>query len=373
MAGATDRVDVRRHADAHLEPALVVSPIGEPAEDFVIDHVNRAAALVLGEPPPIGERLYSVFAWLPAAGLHDAYLATLETGTPLARTGVPYPVAEDGGAWIGRFDLRLSRHGRQLLVVWRDTSTDRLLEVSRRELAHERERTSTLQAAYLPRALPDVPDVELAWRYSSADQAAPLGGDWYDAVDVPGGLLLSVGDVAGHGLPAVETMAVLRLASRAYTELDASPSVLLGRLAHYAEQHARRNAISVMATMCAARYWAPTRELEWASAGHPPPLVVDADGAHVLAGAAGRPLGVEGGHPANNRVVLARGSTVVLYTDGLVERRDESIDVGLERLAEAAARAGSGRSPDRLCDALLRDVHDGRHDDDVCIVAARVR
>jgi serine phosphatase RsbU (regulator of sigma subunit) len=246
-------------------------------------------------------------------------------------------------------------------------------EALRLRLEQQEAAIEILQHSLLPGSLPDVPGAEVAARYRSASDVVQVGGDWYDALVAPGAAVvhLAVGDVSGHGLEAVATMGQLRSAGRAWFLEDEGPAAVLARL--------NRLVLATMpgelATLAVAAYDPGAGRLELALAGHPPPVVARADGsAEVLACRPGLPLGVVAEAAYDQvEVVLAPGDTVVLYTDGLIERRGEVIDVGLERLRAAAADT-SALALDAALEAVLVDALPGSgRFDDVCVLALRRR
>ena len=236
-----------------------------------------------------------------------------------------------------------------------------------RAYGREHRIAETLQRSLLPQTLPSLPGVALAGRYLPAASEAEVGGDWYDAIGLTGGrVLLVMGDVSGKGLAAASTLGALRNAIRAYALEDHGPAQIATRLNQFVLSEPSREH---MATLVLAVFDPVDAELTWVNAGHPPPLTLTADGTpHFLGGARSVPLGVLPfpGYEQET-VTLEQGGAVVLYTDGLVERRAESIDRGLDRLAEAAA--GAPLEAEGLCDRLLRAaLPTGATSDDVALL-----
>lgn len=237
-------------------------------------------------------------------------------------------------------------------------------------LMYERERdvSHTLQLGLLGGDPRDVDGVEIATAYWPGTAALEVGGDWYDAFALPGGrIALVVGDVVGHSLEAAVAMGQLRGAVRALAPMG-TPAQLLERLDAFVETLPA----SQMTTLAYIDLDTVSGGIQYACAGHPPPLCLAEKGdVRFLWDGRSAPLGVS---PEGSRVEatehLDEGDMLVLYTDGLVERRGESIDVGLERLQNAAQGrpAAAATLVDHLCEALL--VDEG-HDDDVCIIALR--
>ncbi len=237
-----------------------------------------------------------------------------------------------------------------------------------RAYGREHHIAETLQRSLLPRTLPSLPGVALAGRYLPAASEAEVGGDWYDAIGLPAGrVLLVMGDVSGKGLAAASTLGALRSAIRAYALEGHGPAQIAERLNTFVLAEPAREH---MATLVLAVFDPVDAELSYVNAGHPPPLTLHADGTpQFLTGARSVPLGVLP-FPAyeEETVTLEPGGAVVLYTDGLVERRTENIDLGLDRLSVAA---GDGAmEPEALCDRLLEAaLPDGATSDDVALLA----
>ncbi|MDX6678351.1 MAG: hypothetical protein QOE31_2403 [Solirubrobacteraceae bacterium] len=236
-----------------------------------------------------------------------------------------------------------------------------------RAFGREHRIAETLQRSLLPQALPTVPGVALAARYLPAAAESEVGGDWYDAIALPGGrILLVMGDVSGKGLAAASTLGALRNAIRAYALEGHEPAEIAERVNRFVLADP---ALDHMATLVLAVFDPVGGQLSWVNAGHPPPLTLDAAGAPAfLEGARSVPLGVLPfpGY-AQDAVVIASGGAVVLYTDGLIERRGEHLETGMALLAGVAS-AGA-LDPDALCDRLLAAaVPGGATSDDVALL-----
>ena len=237
---------------------------------------------------------------------------------------------------------------------------------------YEREHkiAETLQRSLLPERLPQLPGLSVAARYLPAASEAEVGGDWYDVLPTPsGGVGLVMGDVAGKGLAAASMVGRLRSALRAYALEGHSPARVveqLNRLIWTEEDD------SQMATLIYVVVDPVEERLHWVNAGHPPPLLLTEERLpHFLEGGSSVPLGVLP-FPDFEEVSVAvgAGSTVVLYTDGLVERPGEHIDAGLARLAAAVRDAPV--DPQQLCDRVLRElVPGGAPSDDVALLTLR--
>ncbi|WP_164545305.1 PP2C family protein-serine/threonine phosphatase [Antribacter gilvus] len=218
---------------------------------------------------------------------------------------------------------------------------------------------------------------EIAVRYQPAAQAAEVGGDWYDVFHQPGGGTVAViGDVSGHDVVAAATMSHIRTALRSIAvTTGAGPAELLqqvDRAQHTLESDAL--ATVVVARLEQADDGSDVR-LRWSNAGHLPPMIVGQDRS-VTPLSAGQPDVLIGVSPDTDRTeevtVLERGATVVLYTDGLIERRGEHLRDGIGRL-EATLADLALLGPDDLCDEVLRRMLPDLPGDDVALVAIRLR
>ena len=236
--------------------------------------------------------------------------------------------------------------------------------------ASEQAIAETLQRSVLPVSLPRVDGVELAARYLPGSAQLDVGGDWFDALRLPDGRLgLVVGDVVGKGVQAAASMAQLRNAIRAFSVERLKPSSVLARLNRLAEDALDTS----FATLAYIVLDPETSVCRLSSAGHPPPVVAYPDGrVELLDGARGLPLGT--GIEAKYRqetIELPVGTVIVLYTDGLVERRGHSIDDGIAALRAAVASAP--KNPDQLLEHILAGLVGSRErGDDIALLAARV-
>jgi PAS domain S-box-containing protein len=253
---------------------------------------------------------------------------------------------------------------------------DRVSLAIARTRLYERERriAQELQQSLLPKRLPTIPGVALAARYRPGDDGVSVGGDWYDAVALPGGrIAVAIGDVVGRGIAAASTMGQMRSALRAILTQGDHTGAMADRLNRFTLGLGVGEAI--MTTVLLAIYEPTSGCLRYTNAGHPPALVIEPDGgAHYLEQPPSVPMGVlDAPRYPEHTVTLERGSTVVLYTDGLVEEPTEVLDVGLERL-RAAAR-GAVPDVEALCENLLENGLPpvARHPDDVTLLVLRAQ
>ncbi|GIG92054.1 fused response regulator/phosphatase [Plantactinospora endophytica] len=222
----------------------------------------------------------------------------------------------------------------------------------------------TLQRSLLPRRLPTVPGLDLAVCYEPASAQTEVGGDFYELAMIDGRLVAAIGDVAGHSLHAATVMAELRHAIRAYAVERHPPGAILDRV----DELLRTLLPAEFATLCLLTLEPATGRIRLASAGHLPPLVVTADSTEYVEHRAPL-LGVRANRPDDLEFVLPRGATLVLYTDGLVERRDVDLDRRLDDLAGTAATVE--QDLDAFCRRLLAELNPTEITDDIAVVALR--
>jgi Stage II sporulation protein E (SpoIIE) len=364
---------------------------------FVCREICEAAAVdLLAEDVPTGRGAAGPsparVAGAGPAALLDPWTAPGAEGPPLTvralDEGHPITASADlsGGVHRSATSVPLIAHGRLygvLLAVrtgpaftGRETATlhyaARLAAV---HLGHDRRHTAVqstalnLQRALLAEPGRPHPNLDLATRYLPAGGGALVGGDWFETVRLHfGRTLLVMGDVMGHGLDAAVDMNAYRSMLRYVASTDLPPHRVLRQLdAAVAEDGSRRPATCLLVRVDPARGAAAL-----VSAGHLPPVVFGEDGTGILLDLpVGPPLGTGlGGYEPLTRA-LTPGETLLLYTDGLVERRHEDIDTSLARLA--ALRLPPGVGVDRLLDEVLHRMDAHRAEDDVAVLAARIQ
>nr|WP_173937377.1 ATP-binding SpoIIE family protein phosphatase [Streptomyces chartreusis] len=232
-----------------------------------------------------------------------------------------------------------------------------------------------LQRTMLPETLPSPPGIRLAARYLPAAESARVGGDWYDAIPLPGSrVALVVGDVMGHSMTSAAIMGQLRTTAQTLAGLGLPPQEVL----HHLDEQAQRLGAEHMATCLYAVYDPVAHRITIANAGHPPPVLLHPGGrAEVLRMPPGAPIGVGGVDFEAVELDAPGGATLLLYTDGLVESRLRDVWTGIEQLREKAGTTGRLAGPDRppaleaLCDEVLDMVGPGDRDDDIALLAAR--
>ena len=340
------RFTVGAAAGLDIERGAVVA-IGSVLEEVV----ERGIPITLQELPP-GTAL--------DPGIEAAEVSSL-MASPLMVKGKVAGVVEVGARAARRFSLE----DESLLILMADRAG--LAIEHARAYGRELSNVEMLQRSLLPDRLPQIHGVQLAAIYKPG--GADVGGDWYDAVPLEGGRVgVAMGDVVGHGIGAAALMGQLRHAMRAYALEGHSPAGVLDRL----DRVVRSLEGGQMATLLYLVMDEDHGTVTFASAGHVPPLVISPDGeAEYMATAPNPPLGVfESSQHTEKRAKLAPGSTIVLYTDGLVEERGVSIDQGLEALRLAASQDPC--HPDELCERLVAAmlaIHPAN--DDIAVLALR--
>jgi serine phosphatase RsbU (regulator of sigma subunit)/anti-sigma regulatory factor (Ser/Thr protein kinase) len=242
-----------------------------------------------------------------------------------------------------------------------------------RRYSRERATALTLQRSLLPQGLSAPSSVEVRHRYLPGSKMIEVGGDWYESIALPGGrVALVVGDVAGHGVRAAVTMGRLRTAIRTLARLELPPADALQQLDELMMDLGQRE--PHFATCVYAVYDAVSGTCEVASAGHLPPLLVPPDGVgEFLDVSPAPPLGIGAGVVQTRIFKIKDGSLLVLYTDGLVERRTDDIDVGLNRLRETFGPDSVVRPLEDLCKTTLAGVYADDQRDDIALLVARLR
>jgi PAS domain S-box-containing protein len=307
-------------------------------------------------------------------GMHESWREALAARVPWERE---YRLRRRDGEYRWIVDRGVPRYERGDFAGYVGTAVDihsrKLLEARlRASAAHEHEVAETLQRSLLPERLPRMQGIDLAARYLPAGAGAAIGGDWYDALELDDGrVAVVVGDVVGHGLRAAATMGQLRNAFRAYGLVEASPAAVMSRV----NRLVTNGEGEAMATVLYLVLDRETGELAFTSAGHPPPLVLSAEGgSRFLEG--GRSVPVGAASPVafrESRATLPPGATLLIYTDGLVERRDVALEDRLAQLASVAAAAATGGDLEALCDEVLLGVLGSRDPgDDVALLAVRL-
>ncbi len=224
-----------------------------------------------------------------------------------------------------------------------------------------------LQRALLPQVNPDIAGFEIASEYVAGTEGIEIGGDWYSVIARGDQFGFVVGDVSGRGTDAVAMMAQARFTLRAYLLDGKSPEEALEKCSEQFDIMVDERMVTVVVGVGTPR----TGEIVFANAGHPLPLLLTADGASFVPMPVGPPLGVGTSTYRSTTFTMPPGSTLVAYTDGAIERRDEDIDVGMQRLADAAVDHGPDGSVAGLLASLLAKVRGEDAADDIALLGLR--
>jgi Stage II sporulation protein E (SpoIIE) len=361
----------------YAESAIPPSRYAPPQKNAAFTDLNYA--LYLGASTSPSKLLVASVRHLPLSGRHASVKVpfgdTVLTTTVAARgplTGslpqrLPWVIA------IGGVLLSILATALTARLIERRRATERLAEEleaaaeeNRRLYAEQRGIAQTLQHALLPRSLPQFPGLQISARYEAGAEGVEIGGDWYDVIELGDGrLLLVVGDVSGKGLPAATAMAALRFAIHAYAAEGDDPTTFLPKLSGLISVYEDKQ----LATVLCAVIDPAAHQVTLTSAGHLPPLMIAEQGTRFLDTPVGLPVGIDRAAAYSSVTVSAPpGATFLAFTDGLVERRGETIEVGLERLR---SEVSANHIPlDQLLGRVLDEL---RHDapDDTAVAGIR--
>jgi len=328
--------------------------------------------IYLGERPDPAMLLAASTAEVPMSGTvarssvpfgDSSLLLAMRAHGPLSGTllgRLPWLVLLLGAANTAGAGVVAYRLQRRRLVA------ESLAAENERLYTEQRDASTSLQQSLLPGELPTVPGVEIVARYRAGVEGTQVGGDWYDAFEVDGRLVAVVGDVSGRGLPAVSAMASARHTTRAFASRGEAPGVVLQQVG-VVERGAHPGQF---ATIACASFDPGTGELAVALAGHPRPVVVGEGVAELVPATPGPPVGLAVVGPyATTTVTVPRGGTVYLFTDGLFERRGETVDDGLERLRRTLLQQSGDLGS--TVDAALHELGRGGVADDTAVLAIR--
>lgn len=345
------------------------------ADGYTAEEVRELERIDLGEPSALADVVRRAEpAWLPSplAWRDDAITSNL--GAAGRAMAIIPLVADHRVAGV----LVLVHPGvrtfyadeRSMLMTVAVLAARAVLRARRYDTEHDA--AAVLQRALLPSTLPAMPDVAVAVRYLPATHGLAVGGDWYDVFPVADGkVAIVVGDVVGHGVKAAAAMGRLRSAIRALAEVVPRPAALLEAL----QAHIGTIPDALCATTVYALVDPEAGTLTYVRAGHPPPLLVRPGGEpRLLSEGVSPPLGVTRvPSPPEATVTIEAGDLLVLYTDGIVERRGEPVTTGLERLRQIGARLAE-LDPDASCDLIVQAMlGETGHADDAAVVALRVQ
>lgn len=400
------RLETLSRLSQQLAAALTPHDIAQALEDQVIDEAG-ATTLALGLVSPDGQKL----EWVNVPEVAPHIVAEFSGGIALSRRTVVTDVVRFGNAieihtsaeYVGAYPETahwLKDAGAESAVGWPLMSGDTIigvllllwadpqpLNVAQRAYvsavsamasralvraqiySEEYARSAVLQEAVLPSTPAGTSGLDVGVLYQPADGAEGLGGDWYDIMALPNRrTYLAVGDIVGHGLLAVEDMAQLRSAGRAFAHQGQSPAELMADLNRFTADVGRGE----FATMVAAVFDHDSNRLSYCSAGHPPPLLRRSDSDEVirLSDASGPVLGpFEESAYTEGAVQVRPGDVLVMYTDGLVEHHGHNVQAGIAYLEQVV----SAWPPEALldCEALADRVAPSPRSDDICLLVVR--
>jgi serine phosphatase RsbU (regulator of sigma subunit)/PAS domain-containing protein/anti-sigma regulatory factor (Ser/Thr protein kinase) len=412
LADVTERrsVQERTRRLQRIAAALASAVTSADVAEVMLEHVSRgvaadAAGMFLVDPErrelrldaglhEIDEKLRSRWSRLPLAAstpLNDA----ISSGRPQLVSDADvvsrFPhlardVADLNASFYALLPLATAGRPLGLLALgWKDRSgleEDELAflvavaaqsaqALERAQLYDQQRRIAeSLQRSLLPQELPEVDHVDLGARYLAGAAGLQVGGDWYDVMPLPDGrLAFALGDVVGKGLPAAAAMGQVRYALRAYATLDPAPAAVLSSLDEFFAARDDEEIVTLIYGVLDPR----DGVLVWSNAGHPPPLLVDANAPRTLSARAdGTPLGVRS-RRQESTLQLSPGDALLLYSDGLVESRARPVGEGLDALVRLAGEGGSDvRTADDLVGLVLAGMlGDNDAEDDATLLSVR--
>lgn len=331
------------HQDAKqlLTTDISQFPIPNPKAVVTVPFGDTVLTTVVTARTPLGGTLS---AWLPGIFAILGVLLTL------------------GATWITE---RLIRRRRTAELA--ETQVRLLYDQLGSLYGEQRSIAETLQRALLPQTTPSIRGLEIVSRYVPGAQGVQIGGDWYSIVKLSDdSFFFAVGDVSGRGIDAAAVMARMRYTTRAYAFDADSPTQILDKSTKQLDVHVDGH----FATALVGLGNVSRHELSLANAGHLAPYLLGGGGTGFIRVPTNVPLGVDGGSYEGMNLTIEPGSTLIAFTDGLIERRNESLDVGLERLDEAIRRH-EGDSLDELVSNVMTDLVGDASEDDVAILAVR--
>nr|WP_254219140.1 MULTISPECIES: SpoIIE family protein phosphatase/ATP-binding protein [unclassified Streptomyces] len=367
--------EMRRAALRGIRPDHPFRPVGSRVP---LDAPGTPAATALAGGRAVLEADLTTVDRGPAqdpesAGAVRAYGVRSLVAVPLRARGVPLGVAH-----FWRAEGSDPFDGEDLTFAEELTARAAVAIDNARRFTREHTMAETLQRSLLPHALPGQSALDIAYRYLPAQ--ARVGGDWFDVIPLPGArVALVVGDVVGHGLHAAATMGRLRTAVQNFSTLDVPPDELLAHLDELVSRLDQEDPEDLSgeavtgATCLYAVYDPVSGHCGVSSAGHLAPMLIHPDGTvETPAVPVAPPLGLGGLPFESAELRLPAGSTLVLYTDGLVERRERDIDTGVELLRDTLAGTWR-RSPEEICEAVFEAMLPEHRSDDVALLVARTR
>jgi serine phosphatase RsbU (regulator of sigma subunit) len=376
-----DQVRFRSALDAMLDNVVIGSAVrSETGQivDFLIEFTNGLPEELAKRHPyaTVGRRVCELNPGWRTSGMLTTVSAVVETGRPFVAERLHYAdTFEDGTTYEGYWTMQVAKFGDGYIAATRNVTdivaAEREAQLAANLIDAERSAVELLQAAALPSALPTISGVTLSAVYEPADPTQPVGGDWYDAFLLDDDrIALVIADVSGHGREAAAFMLQVRNIFRAVAIEHALPADVL----HHANEVTTRlnEADGPFVTCCYGVFQVSTGRFEWAQSGHFSPLLLRADGvAEYLPENAGPPLAIFRNQTYPSSVlILNAGDRILMFTDGMVERRREILDVGIDRL-RLAVQARRHLDPQAMVDDIATSITD--RFDDLAMICLAVR
>jgi len=356
--------------DSSLDSVLVLRPVREVSTylpNFIIDYANKRALDVSGRSMATlaGRHFTDAYPEAVEAGLLDTFLKVLQSGDPYENSDFNYKARINGVHFSGLFHLQASKFEDSVIVAFRDVTTQRQRD---RQWAGERAEAVAIQRAFIPDELPHFPGLKVGAAYTPAS-GSQLGGDWFDCFLIDHSVVMIVGDVAGHGIHSAAVMGQLRNAARAYAHEAPIADEIVGRV----NRMLCRLQPNELASMIVAVWDPRTGILNRCTAGHPPLLRCRKGETEFLISSPGPLLGADVDYTYESAEKLLRfGTTIVFYSDGLIESRNQDLTEGMAALRDEADSLREFE-PQEICDALMAwRLTDSSLDDDMCVLAARL-
>jgi PAS domain S-box-containing protein len=363
---ATHQDEFRHALDAMLDDVAIgraVRSDNGDIVDFRIEFVNSRSkdGALRDADSLVGRLVCEIYPHWRTSGMFDRFRAVVETGIPYQADRVHYSDATaHGSTHEGYWNVQVAKYGDGYIAASRDVTEMVTAEEATRaaalQAAAERKAIGLLQAAALPTTLPELRGLRIAAVYEPADPRQPIGGDWYDVFALDDNrVAVLIADVAGHGHRAAVFMVQVRNVFRAIAAEQTEPGDVLIRANDVTTRLNEPNGPFV--TCCYAVLDIGARTLRWAQAGHFSPLIVFADGTSTyLDERPGPPLALfKAQRYESSSVEVRPGDRLLMFTDGLVERQREHLDVGLARLAKLAA-SHAGLAPQDFVETLAASV-----------------
>ena len=373
----------RAALDAMLDDVAISRAVRDDSGeiiDFVIEFMNANSSDGAGRGAAdlIGQRVLSAYPRWRENGLFERFKKVVDRGEPWVVDRLRYEdETADGTPISGWWSIRVVPLDDGYLASSRDETAavlaERELERSREQKERARVTLEVLQEAALPGSLPELESVDIGVRYDPADEALPVGGDWFDVLHLPERrlLVIVVADVAGHGQGSAGLMVQVRNAMRAFAVDGLDPGEVLTKTNR---SYRATTSSSRLVTSCCLFLSLDSGDMTWSSAGHFDPVFESGGTVTELRSRHGIPLGIGDSHRYGfTSARLNPGDQIVLFTDGLIERRGETIDRGLQRLRATVAAADASGAQQLLDHIFVELLAEGTRRDDAVGVVVRFR